>query len=74
MHQTGKLIIIIGVVIVAIGIFVWLFGKHFTWFGNLPGDVKMERENFRFYAPIASMLIISVAISVILWLVNRFWK
>ena len=43
----------------------------FGWFGSLPGDLKFEGEHFVFFAPITSMLLISVVLSLILWLLQR---
>ena len=43
-----------------------------SWFGRLPGDIRIERENFRLYVPLASMLVVSVALSAIIWVVRRF--
>lgn len=69
---TGKYIVIIGLVIVVIGLLVWKFGNIFSWFGNLPGDIKIENENSRFYFPLVSCIIISIAVSLVLWLVRKF--
>jgi ribose/xylose/arabinose/galactoside ABC-type transport system permease subunit len=62
-----KILIALGALLMALGIILWLFkGKiGFGWFGNLPGDIKVEGENFRFYAPIVSMLIVSLVLSVL---------
>jgi Protein of unknown function (DUF2905) len=62
-----KILIVLGVLLIAAGAILWLFkGKiGFGWFGTLPGDIKVERENFRFYAPIVSMLIVSLVLSVL---------
>lgn len=68
----GKYIVIIGIVIVVIGLLVWKFGNIFSWFGNLPGDIKIENENSRFYFPIMSGIIISIVLSLILWLIRKF--
>jgi hypothetical protein len=43
-----------------------------SWFGKLPGDIRIERETVRIYVPIVSMLIVSVVISLALYLVRRF--
>lgn len=54
------------------GLIIWLAGNKLNWFGNLPGDVRVERENFRFYAPFASMILLSIILSFVLWLIRRF--
>ncbi|GAB3237603.1 DUF2905 domain-containing protein [Hymenobacter seoulensis] len=70
--QLGKTIVVLGFVIVALGAFLWLGGGSLlSWFGRLPGDIRIERPGFRFYAPLVSMLLVSLLISAILWLVRR---
>lgn len=72
MQQVGKFIVIAGLMIAVIGVLIWLLGDRLHWFGNLPGDIRVERENFRFYFPITTMVILSIAVSVILWIIRRF--
>ena len=72
MERTGKAIVIFGVVIVIAGIVIWLAGDKLKWIGRLPGDIRVQRENFSFYMPVTTMIIISIVLSVILWLINRF--
>ncbi|UYZ64716.1 DUF2905 domain-containing protein [Hymenobacter weizhouensis] len=70
--QTGKLLVLLGLLLVALGAFLWLGGGSlFSWFGRLPGDIRVERPGFRFYAPLASMLLVSLLLSAVLWLVRR---
>lgn len=71
MQQFGKIIIIIGVLLVVSGIIIYFFGDKLQWFGNLPGDLKIKREHFSFYAPITSMLLISLIISFIIWIISK---
>ena len=71
MQQSGKYIILIGTILIFIGIVVYFFGNKFHWFGNLPGDLKIEKENFRFYFPITTMVILSVTLSVIVRLAEK---
>jgi uncharacterized membrane protein YidH (DUF202 family) len=66
-RNLGAFIVTAGVVIVVIGILVWAGGL--SWFGRLPGDIRIERGNVRIYAPVISMLLISVAASVVLTVV-----
>ncbi len=70
--ETGKYIIIFGVVIIVIGTAVWLFHDKLNWIGRLPGDIRVERENFRFYFPITTMILVSIVVTGIIWLVRRF--
>jgi hypothetical protein len=60
-----------GVLLVLVGVVAWFGGL--SWFGRLPGDIHVERENARVYVPIVSMLLVSVALSVVLYLVRRFF-
>ena len=73
MLPIGKLMVILGLSIAFIGLLIWLFGNKFNWFGNLPGDIRVERQNFRFYAPLVSMLLISILLSGLLWLIRKFF-
>jgi H+/Cl- antiporter ClcA len=71
-QDTGKYIIIIGAAIVVIGLLVYFFYDKLNWFGRLPGDIRIERDNFRFYFPITTMILLSVLISAILWVIRKF--
>lgn len=65
----AKILIIVGLVLVAIGL-VWLIGERMG-FGRLPGDILIEREGTRIYIPLATSLIVSVLLSLVLWLFTR---
>ena len=67
----GPTIVVVGLVIVAIGLLAWSGGL--SWFGRLPGDVRVERDSVRVYAPIVSMLVISLVVSLVLYVVRRFF-
>ena len=64
------LLIVIGVLLVIVGALVWL--GALSWFGRLPGDIRVERPGFTFYAPIVSMLIISLVLTALAALIRRF--
>jgi uncharacterized membrane protein YidH (DUF202 family) len=66
----GLVIVIGGVLLVVVGLLVMSGGLG--WFGRLPGDIRMERENVRFYFPIVSMLLVSVVLTVLLALIRRW--
>jgi len=70
MPGMGKSLIIIGLVIVAVGVILSLVGKV-PWIGKLPGDIYIKRENFTFYFPLATSIIISIILSLILWLLRK---
>jgi hypothetical protein len=50
-----------------------LWSGALAWFGRLPGDIRVERETVRIYIPLASMLVVSVALSLLLGLVRRLF-
>ena len=66
----GVLLVGAGVLLVVLGLVAMSGGL--SWFGRLPGDVRVERENVRVYVPIVSMLLISVVLSLLLWVARRF--
>jgi hypothetical protein len=68
-HGVGPLLVAAGVVLVLVGLLVWAGG--FGWFGRLPGDVRVERETVRVYVPWVSMLVLSIVLSLVLWIVRR---
>jgi uncharacterized protein HemY len=65
----SRLLIIFGLVLVAVGVLWPVIAK--LGLGRLPGDVVIERENFRLYILIATSLLISLLLSVVLWFLNR---
>jgi hypothetical protein len=71
--QTGKWIIIAGVIIVVAGIIIYFFHDKLNWLGKLPGDIRVEKENFRFYFPITTMIIISVLLTVLINIIKKFF-
>lgn len=74
MQPIGKYILVAGLGIAFIGLIIWLFGNKFNWFGNLPGDIRVERSNFKFYAPLVSMLLLSILLSFVMWVIRRFFN
>ncbi len=70
MFDFGKMMIIAGIVLVFFGVLVILAGK-LPWLGRLPGDIVVERDNFRFYFPLATSIILSIVLSILLWLFRR---
>jgi hypothetical protein len=70
--DTGKYIILIGIAIVVIGLIIYFFHDKLAWIGHLPGDIRIEKENFRFYFPITTMILFSVLVTVVIGLIRRF--
>lgn len=65
----SQLLITIGVVLVVVGLLWPLIQK--TGLGRLPGDIVVEKENFRFYFPLATSIIISLVLTILFWLFRR---
>jgi len=74
MESLGKVIVGVGIILIIAGLSLWFLGDKLGWLGHLPGDIRIERPNFRFYAPITTMIILSILLSIILSLVNRFFR
>ena len=70
MSSAGPVLVVAGVVLVLVGLLFWSGGLG--WFGRLPGDIRIERETVRVYVPIVSMLLVSAALSLVLYVVRRW--
>jgi membrane protein implicated in regulation of membrane protease activity len=70
MNELGKILVIAGLAIAGVGALVWSgFGRG--WFGRLPGDLNYSRESFSFHFPLVTCLLISVVLTLLLWLFRR---
>lgn len=65
-----KFLIVLGVILIILGI-MWPLLKKLN-IGHLPGDIYIKNDNFSFYLPITTCIIISIIISVIVWIINKF--
>ncbi|MDX2003119.1 MAG: DUF2905 domain-containing protein [Chitinophagales bacterium] len=72
-QQVGKVIVLFGLLIVAAGLIWYFLGDKLSWLGKLPGDIRIERDNFRLYFPITTMILASVAISILLAVIRRWF-
>lgn len=70
MNETGKLLVLIGLGLAVLGAVIWFAGKV-PWIGRLPGDIRIERENFKFYFPLTTCLLISAVLTVLFWLLRK---
>lgn len=68
-RDLGPLLVLIGVIVIVVGLLAWVGGLG--WFGHLPGDIRLEGRNTRVYIPLVSMLIVSVVLSLLLYLFRR---
>ena len=67
--EIGKTLIVVGAVLIGAGL-LWLVGSRLG-LGHLPGDIVIERENFRLYLPLGTCLLISVVLSAAFWIIGR---
>ncbi len=73
MSQLGKILIITGIILIIAGLIIYFAGGKLGWIGHLPGDIRIERENTKFYFPITTMIIFSALISLILWIIRKLF-
>jgi DUF2905 family protein len=71
MSEIARILIILGAALIAIGL-VMLGIQKLPFAGRLPGDIVIKRENFTFYFPLATSIIISIVVSLILYLISKF--
>lgn len=70
MASLGKALIFFGILLVVLG-FIFSVGVKIPWLGQLPGDIYIRRENFSFYFPLTSCLLLSLIITLVLYLFRR---
>ena len=71
MEGLGKILLIVGAVIIVVALLM-IFCQHIPFFGKLPGDIFIKKDNFSFYFPIVTFLIISIILTVIINLILYF--
>ena len=69
-NEVGKLLIVFGVLLALAGLALVLAGRV-PWLGRLPGDIHVQRGDWTFYFPLATSLLLSVALTLVLWLFGR---
>jgi hypothetical protein len=70
MNELGKVLVVIGLLIAGVGVLIWSgFGRG--WMGRLPGDINYSRPNFSFHFPLMTCLLISLVLSLLLWLIRK---
>ena len=69
-NEIGKTLVVLGLCVAVFGLLLWT-GVGKSWFGRLPGDIQMSRGNFRFYFPLATCLLVSVVLTLLMWLLRR---
>jgi hypothetical protein len=68
--SVGPLLVTIGVGLVILGLLVW--SGAMSWFGRLPGDIRIERDTVRVYVPLMSLILISAVLNLLFYLVRRW--
>ncbi|MDF2961344.1 MAG: hypothetical protein K0S39_3079 [Paenibacillus sp.] len=71
MNPIAKLLILGGIVMIVAGL-LWAVGGKYLNLGRLPGDITVEKENFKFYFPVVTCIIISVVLSLIMYVIRWF--
>lgn len=74
MTDFARMLILIGLAIAFVGLVLLLATRLFPWLGDLPGDIRIEGENSRFYFPLATMLLISILGTILLNIVLRIFN
>lgn len=72
--RAGTVIMVVGLALVAIGALVRFAPGLFTWFGHLPGDIDVETENGRIFVPITSMIVVSVALTIVVNVLGAIFR
>ena len=69
-RSAGVVVIAVGALIIVVGLLA--LSGALSWLGRLPGDIRIERESFKLYIPIVSMLLVSMLLSAVIWIIRRF--
>ena len=70
MHDIARMLVVFGLLIAFVGLALMLVGRV-PWLGRLPGDIHIQRGNFTFYFPLMTSILLSIALSLLLWLFRR---
>jgi len=67
--NVGWLLVALGLVLAGVGL-AWVLAPAVPWLGRLPGDIRIERDNVRFYFPVVTCLLVSLVLTLVLWVVR----
>ena len=70
MNEIGKMLVVLGLVLAAVGALIWS-GLGRGWFGRLPGDIHYTKDNFSFHFPIVTCLLLSAILTLAFWLFRK---
>jgi len=73
MPQLARILIVIGIILIVTGLIIWFAGNKMHWIGNLPGDIRIEKENVKFYFPVTTMILLSVLFTLIIWIYKKLF-
>ncbi|TDB67998.1 DUF2905 domain-containing protein [Arundinibacter roseus] len=73
-QSAGRYLILAGIVVMLLGILVYFLHDKLDWIGKLPGDIRVEKENFRLYFPITTLVLFSLLLNLIIFLIRRFFS
>lgn len=71
MQSPGWFLVAAGLILVVVGL-IWVAGGSLSWFGRLPGDIRIEGEHGRFYFPVTTCLLLSVVLSLLMGIIRWF--
>jgi hypothetical protein len=69
-NELGRALVVLGLVVVALGVVLLLVGRV-PWIGRLPGDIHLQRGNWTFYFPLGTSILLSIVLTLVLWLIGR---
>lgn len=67
-----KILIGVGLALVVSGLLAWALQGRLNWLGRLPGDIRVEREHFRFYFPLTTLILLSMLLNLLVWVFRKF--
>ena len=73
MEQIGKILIVTGIILFVAGLLLYFAGNKLNWLGHLPGDINIVKENVRIIIPVTSMILLSVVLSLLLYLIRKLF-
>lgn len=73
MSDMAKLLMLVGGGLFVMGLLLY-FGARLPWFGSLPGDIVVKRDNFTLYAPLGTMLLVSIVLTILLNVIGRWLR
>jgi len=71
MSKLSRILILSGVILILAGLILHFAGNKLNWIGHLPGDIRIEKETFRFYFPVTTMILLSIILTGILWIIRK---